>query len=84
MRSISYDERGQFAIEAVLLMVVMLSIFIASTNALRDGKFLAKLVGNPWEQVAGMIECGVWAPPKTACKSLPSQPDRNISLDPRK
>ena len=76
--------RGQIVIESVLLMVVMLSIFIASVNALRDGQFLAKLVERPWESVAGMIECGVWGTPATACKSLPNQKNRNISLQPER
>lgn len=78
------NQQGQFLIEGVLLMVVMLSIFIASINALRDGRFLSKLVERPWEQVQGMIECGVWGPPQTSCKALPGQPKRNVSLDPTK
>lgn len=76
------NQSGQFLIEGILLMVVMLSIFIASINALKEGHFLAKLIERPWGQVQGMIECGVWGPPKTACRALPGQPKRNVSLDP--
>ncbi|HWU42237.1 MAG TPA: hypothetical protein VN132_02325 [Bdellovibrio sp.] len=82
MKKVANNRRGQMVIESVLLMIVMLSIFIASVNALRDGQFLAKLIGRPWGQVAGMLECGVWGPPKTACQSLPGQPGRSLSLNP--
>jgi hypothetical protein len=77
------NQRGQFLIESVLLMIVMLSIFIASTNALKDSHFLAKLIEKPWGRVQGMIECGVWGPPQAACKLLPGQTQRNNSLDSR-
>lgn len=76
------NQRGQFLIESVLLIVVMVGIFMAGTNALRDKKFLAKLIGGPWEQVQGMIECGVWGPPKKSCAKLPGQTSRTISMDP--
>ena len=78
------NQHGQFLIESVLLMIVMLSIFIASTNALKDSHFLAKLIEKPWGQVQGMLECGVWGPPQSACKLLPGQTKRNASLDPTK
>lgn len=76
------NQGGQFLIEGVLLMVVMLGIFVASMNALREGHFLASLIEQPWGQVQGMIECGVWGSPQIACKSLPGQVNRNASLEP--
>ncbi|MBO9667302.1 MAG: hypothetical protein J7501_10880 [Bdellovibrio sp.] len=76
------NQKGQFVIEAVLLMVVMLSIFIASINALKDSKYLSKLVSGPWVTVAGMIESGVWEPADAARKKHPNQFDRTLSIDP--
>lgn len=75
-------QKGQFVIEAVLLMVVMLSIFIASMNTLREGKYLATLIERPWDEVKGMLECGVWGQPSKACKTLPGQLGRQVSLKP--
>ncbi len=76
------SQQGQFVIEGVLLMVVMLSLFVASTNALREGKYLSSLIERPWGEVQGMLECGVWGPPSKACKSLPGQLGRQVSLKP--
>lgn len=84
MKNFAGNNKGQFVIEAVLLMVVGLSIFIAATNNLRESKFLAKLIERPWGQVAGMLECGVWGPREKACQQLPGQSSRSLSLDPRK
>ncbi|QDK43778.1 MULTISPECIES: hypothetical protein [unclassified Bdellovibrio] len=76
------NQKGQFVIEAVLLMIVMVGIFVASMNALRDSKFLSKLVSGPWERVAGMMESGVWAPAKEARQQHPNQRDRSITNRP--
>jgi hypothetical protein len=78
------DQKGQFLVESILLMVVFLGIFIAGTKSLRENHFLSNLIERPWAQVQGMIECGVWGPPKTACRFLPNQPKRSLSLDPTK
>lgn len=75
--------QGQFVIEAVLLMVLLLSIFMASVTTLRDGKYLSNMVERPWAEAQGMLECGVWGPPKTACKQLPGQFYRGVSLNPK-
>lgn len=82
MKITRLNQHGQFVIEAVLLMVVMLSIFVASMNTLREGKYLANLVERPWAEVQGMLECGVWGQPAKACKTLPGQLDRQVSLKP--
>ena len=76
------NSKGQFVIEAALLMVVTVSLFMWGTNKLRDGKYLAKLIGGPWKKVAGMLEAGVWEPPERAKKLHPNQVKRGISVDP--
>lgn len=76
------NNRGQFAIEAVLLMIATVGIFMAGTNALRESKFLAKTISGPWEKVSGMLEAGVWEAPAAARKQHPNQIDRSRSLDP--
>lgn len=62
------NNKGQFVIEAVLLMVVMVSVFMASVNFLKDKKFVAKLVSSPWIKISGMIEAGVWEDDKVSRK----------------
>lgn len=82
MKKSRSNQKGQFVIEAVLLMVVMLSIFMASVNALKDGQYLAKLISGPWEKIAGMIESGVWDGAAAARKNHPNQLRRNVTVDP--
>ena len=76
------NHRGQFVIEAVLLMVVTVGFFIWGTKQLREGKYLAKLIGGPWQKVAGMIEAGVWETPDKAKKLHPNQLARSNSVKP--
>lgn len=73
MKKSRHNQRGQFVIEGVLLMIVMVGLFLSATRILREERFLAKLIGGPWERVSGMIEAGVWDPPATARDRHPNQ-----------
>ena len=78
------NNKGQFAIEAVLLAFIFVGIFIASTRVLRENKVLAKLIGGPWTQVQGMVECGIWGAPSKVCKKHPNNFYRSTTWDPSK
>ena len=82
MKHLVRNNKGQFLVETVLMMVLTVGLFIAATGQLKERKVLAKLIGGPWERVSGMIEAGVWAPPDEARKKHPNQTDRSLSLDP--
>lgn len=77
MPTTRHNQKGQFVIEGVLLMVVMVGVFISATRYLREERFLAKLVGGPWEIVSGMVESGVWEPPASAKTKHPNQITRS-------
>lgn len=66
------------------MMLVTISLFIWGTNELRQKKYLAKLVGEPWQKVAGMIESGVWEGEKTARQKHPNSRNRSLTYDPDK
>ncbi len=76
------NNKGQFVIEGVLVMGVTIGFFLWGMNQLREGKFLAKIIGGPWEKVSGMIEAGVWEAPEKAKKLHPNQIDRSITNEP--
>jgi len=78
------NNSGQFAIEAVLIMTVLVSAFVFGTSQLRESKALARLISSPWVNVVGMIECGEWKPVKQACQDHPGQRERAVSFDPRR
>lgn len=84
MNIFASNNKGQFVIEAVLIMTVTLGFFMWGSKKLRDDKFLANLIGGPWEKVSGMIEAGVWEPPSKARNLHPNQIDRAVTVDPNK
>jgi hypothetical protein len=77
------DQRGQFVIEAVLLMVLSIGLLTAGLKLLRDGKVVSNLIDGPWDRVSGMIESGVWQPASQAAAHHPNQRSRSLSLDPK-
>jgi len=77
------NRKGQFVIETVLLMVLMIGTFAWATNQLREKQYLAKLISGPWVKVSGMIESGVWEAPDKARKLHPNQINRSNTVDPR-
>ena len=76
------NNKGQFLIEGVLIMVLTTGIFMMAVNKLRDSKALSTMIGGPWSKVSGMLESGVWDTPDAARKKHPNQTERIISLDP--
>ena len=65
-----HNQRGQFAIEGILLMVVLVGVFMTITKLARDSKLIPKIVTDPWAQVAGMTETGQWKAPTAATRVL--------------
>ncbi|MEK6772656.1 MAG: hypothetical protein AABY64_01840 [Bdellovibrionota bacterium] len=56
------NQKGQFVIEAILLMVLSLGLLMAGTRYLREKKAVQAVVQGPWSRVATMTESGIWAP----------------------
>lgn len=82
MKRLVRNNKGQFLIETVLLMVLTLGLFMSASNFLREKKVLAKMIGGPWVKVSGMIEAGNWEAPEQARTKHPNQIDRSLSLKP--
>ena len=79
------SQRGQILIEAVLLTVLAVGLMSLIVSGLQRTQFLQKLTVEPWENLRGMIECGVWQPcgiDNPAPGLHPSSTDRILSLDP--
>jgi hypothetical protein len=91
-KRIQLNNRGQLAVEAVLLMVLFIGIFTASMQFLRDKKFLQNLTDRSVAKVKNMSEYGTW---KQDCKSMkggsgqtaanchPNSINRALSSDPQ-
>lgn len=75
------NNKGQFVIETVLMMMITIGTFMWAMNQLRDNKYLARLIGQPWQQISGMIESGVWGTPDTVRGKHPNQLNRSLTVE---
>ncbi len=85
------NKRGQFAIEAVLLMTVLVGAFLFLTKQVREKQIVQKLATQPMTRLATMSGYGTW---KEACsaagksnretlgKCHPNSIHRSLSSDP--
>lgn len=75
------DQKGQFLIEGILLMTIMLSLLLFGVKTMREKKVIASMVEGPWNYSGGMIECGIWGTSKKVCGRHPNvAADRGITL----
>lgn len=54
------NQRGQATMEAVLIMLVVVTVATKITSYAQDTGVLQKVVEGPWSPMRGMIEDGVW------------------------
>jgi hypothetical protein len=57
------DSKGQFAIEAVLLLTISLMGFMALIKGVKDQGLIENIFTKPWVKISGMIENGAWGDP---------------------
>ena len=88
-----HNRKGQFAIEAVLLMVLLVGVFLGITNYTQKKNMLQKLVSEPMtNKIRTMIGFGTWKPDgciatgkstrQTLGKCHPNSIHRSLSSDP--
>lgn len=91
------NNKGQIAIESVLLMVILVGVFAALTKYARDKKLLSELIQKPMQSLSIMAGFGVWksadatigcrAPGSSAGVSIgkchPNSIARSLSSDPQ-
>lgn len=77
------NQKGQFLIESVLLMVLSIGLLTVGLRSVRNGNYIKKIVAEPWIKVAAMIENGVWSnTPQKARADHPNTGRRGRTLDP--
>jgi hypothetical protein len=74
------NQKGQVAVEYILLTVVMTFIAIAAHQTLSSSNAVANYVQGPWQQVAGLIETGVWGDARRTRTQHPGKIYRHLSL----
>ncbi len=74
------NQKGQQVTEAVLIMVVFMAFTLAVAQFFKGQEILKKLVTGPWDNLAGMLQNGVWQPAKRGAVSHPNGHSRHISI----
>ena len=59
-KKLLHNQKGQATMEAVLLMIVVVSIVTAISRTSINQGFVRNIVEGPWSPIRGMIEDGVW------------------------
>ena len=73
------NQRGQIAVEYILLSVIVLGVFLAVRNQLTSDNTMGNFVQKPWAMVAGMVETGVWGDPQRVRAQHPGSLKRHNS-----
>lgn len=68
--------KGQFVIEAVLLLSIGLMLFMALKKWAADSQIFANILTKPWIKISGMIENGSWGDPRSTQSRHPHNPDK--------
>jgi hypothetical protein len=91
-KSFRLNNKGQFAIEAVLLMTLFVGVFAFAMNLIREKQFIQKLTDTSVTKVKNLTEYGTW---KQDCKAMkggssqtaanchPNSINRALSSDPQ-
>lgn len=91
-RRIISNNKGQFAIEAVLLMALFVGVFVLVVNQLRDRKIIQNLTDASVVKVRNLSEYGTWrqeckavkgSARQTAANCHPNSINRALSSDPQ-
>ena len=55
-----HSQRGQFTIEAMLIMTLLLGFSLSLAKKAKEGEWMKSFIEGPWKPLQGMIEDGVW------------------------
>lgn len=81
MNLIRGNQSGQFIVEAVLLITLLLGATVATAKYFKDKSIVAQIISAPWKSLSGMIQNGMWAPPQASMEMHPNNHNRHTSLE---
>lgn len=68
IQKFNLNSRGQVLIETMLLTVVLIGVFFAISQSLKESRVVQKIVSEPWDKVSGLAESGVYSDPQRGGK----------------
>jgi len=75
------NQSGQFIVEAILLMTLLLGVTISIAKYFKDKSIVAQVISAPWKSLAGMIQNGMWASASASMEMHPNNHNRHTSLE---
>lgn len=73
-------QSGQMIVEAVLIIVMLMAFTMMVANYFKKNELLKQLISGPWQNLAGMLQNGVWAPPAVGAVIHPNAHTRHIVI----
>ncbi|MCC7404017.1 MAG: hypothetical protein IT288_06410 [Bdellovibrionales bacterium] len=73
-------QTGQMVVEMLLLLTVLFGVTLAISSYFRKEEIFVQLISGPWQNLSGMIQNGVWAPPAASMHNHPNHHSRHVSL----
>lgn len=71
---------GQMIVEAVLIIVLFMGATMLVTNYFKDNDVLKKLIHGPWQNLAGMLQNGIWGTPEKTVGLHPNSHKRHVVI----
>lgn len=66
--------------EAVLIIALLFGFTALVAAKFKDDEFIKKLIQGPWQNMAGMLQNGVWAEPTPGAASHPAGHGRHVVI----
>ena len=77
-----HSSKGQITVELMLITVVLVALFGLISRTLDSSNFFVRMIQSPWtNEMAGMIENGVWGRAADTRPEHPNNISRHSSLD---
>ena len=74
----SLNKKGQMAVEAVLIMVLLASVVTLVSQSIKDNEVFTKIVSGPWDSMGQLLANGVWSTSDSKAVH-PNRLDRHLS-----
>lgn len=74
------NERGQFIVEAVLLITLFVGITLFVSQQFTQNNYLSTIVSSPWKSLSGLLQNGEWMPVQASMSLHPNNHIRHTSL----
>ena len=79
------QNKGQIAVEMVLILTVLVfTTYFIKDKLIQQQKIFTSFILSPWEQIAGMMESGVWEKREVSRHYHPNQFKRMWHREPKR